>query len=68
MTNHEMACKTAQNIKNNLRAQNLFDRYDADPDSLSPAELGEMLLWADILMPLDDDEMMTALQYELFDD
>lgn len=68
MTNHEMAIKTAQNIESNLYAKNLFDRYDADPESLTDAELGEMFLWADILMPLDDDEMMLALQYNLFDD
>lgn len=68
MTNHEMAIKTAQNIENNLYAKNLFDRYDADPESLTDAEFGEMMLWADLAMPFDDDEMMIALQYDLFDD
>lgn len=68
MTNHEMAIKTAQNIENNLYAKNLFDRYDADPESLTDAEFGEMFLWMDILMPLDDDEMMLAIQYDIFED
>ena len=68
MTNHEMAIRTAQNIENNLYAKNLFDRYDADPNSLTEAEFGEMMLWADLAMPLDDDEMMMALAMNLFDD
>lgn len=68
MTNHEMAIRTAQNIENNLYAKNLFDRYDADPNSLTEAEFGEMMLWADLAMPLDDDEMMIALAMNLFDD
>ena len=68
MTNHEMALRTAQNIENNLYASNLFARYDADPESMTDAELGEMMLWADLAMPLDDDEMMMALQYDLCDD
>lgn len=68
MTNHEMAILTAQNIENNLYAKNLFDRYDADPNSLTEAEFGEMMLWADLAMPLDDDEMMIALAMNLFDD
>lgn len=68
MTNHEMAILTAQNIENNLYAKNLFDRYDADPNSLTEAEFCEMMLWADLAMPLDDDEMMIALAMNLFDD
>lgn len=68
MTNHEMAIRTAQNIENNLYAKNLFDRYDADPNSLTEAEFGEMMLWMDLAMPLDDDEMMIALAMNLFED
>lgn len=68
MTNHEMAIRTAQNIESNPYAKSLFDRYDADPNSLTAAEFCEMTRLADLAMPLDDYEMMLALEMNLFDD